>query len=65
MKVRVMMKTPDALDYGLAEAFADVERGEERNAQWDIAKTVCEKFLKYGECLTVEIDTEAETCTVV
>jgi hypothetical protein len=74
MKFKVSMKDPDTLydaindaleeeleplglDEDESEAVADVRRGKIRE--------VCSKWFRYGEYLTVEIDTEAETCTVV
>jgi hypothetical protein len=30
----------------------------------EIAKTACEKWVEYGECINVTIDTDTETCIV-
>jgi len=58
MKFRVTMKTPDALDSVIdADMPAGVDTLEIHN--------LCKKWFKYGELLTVEIDVEAETCTVL
>ena len=56
MKVRLSFKTSDVADYAL-EGLDDDERAE--------AEAAIEKFVEYGECLTVEIDTEAGTCVGV
>jgi len=52
MKVRLTFKTPDVCD------FIDEELAER-------TKQISQKWIEYGECLTVEIDLEAETCIVV
>ena len=58
MKFRVTMKTPDVLESVIdADMPAGVDTLELRN--------LCKKWFKYGELLTVEIDVEAETCTVL
>jgi hypothetical protein len=56
MKVRLSFKTPDVVDYAVEE-LAEEQREE--------AKQACEKWVDYGECLTVEIDTEKGTCEVI
>jgi hypothetical protein len=56
MIFRIGFKTPDAVDY----ATEDVPE-EEMQA----VKSVIAKWVKYGECITVEVDTEKETCTVL
>jgi hypothetical protein len=56
-KVRLSFKTPDAVDY----AVEGIEDEDEREA----AKAACGKWVEYGECLTVEVDTEKGTCEVV
>jgi hypothetical protein len=53
VKFRVTFKTPDVMDY----ALQDIPEDEQ-----DAAKAVSKNFIKYGEYLTVEIDTEAGTC---
>lgn len=53
MKIRMVLKTPDAIDNALMDVPDEI-KGNVRN--------VLEKWLKWGECLTVEIDTDTETC---
>jgi hypothetical protein len=64
MKIRVHFKTPDALYYALEETFTE-EDTEEQLEQKEAAKTICEKFIQYGENIVVDIDTENWTARVV
>ena len=57
MKVRIGFKTPDAVEY----ASQDIEDEDEREAFVEL----CRRWVSLGECLTVEVDTEAGTCEVV
>jgi hypothetical protein len=50
MKFRVTMKDPDTLNDAIEEA---------------VEKQMCGRWFGYGEYLTVEIDTDAKTCTVI
>lgn len=67
------MKDPDTLHDAIADAVhADTESisdEEERTAvkevRSDKVRAVCRQWFKWGEYLTVEIDTDAGTCTVV
>ena len=59
MKFQVTLKCPDALE----QSFADVVACD--SPEWNVVRKQCEKWFKYGELLTVEIDTEADTCTVL
>jgi len=74
MKIRIMMKSPDALFLGIREALKDVEvpdnlddyekeeyLEEKSNECWEVAS----KWMRSGEYLMVEMDTEAETCVVL
>lgn len=56
MKVRLTFKSPDVVDY----AIEDLSEEDK-----EIAKTVIKKFVKYDEYITVEIDTDLETCDVI
>ena len=57
MKIRLTFKTPDVVD----EALKDIENQEEAA----IVNNLACKWIQYGECLIVEIDTEKETCEVI
>jgi len=71
MKFRVMFKTPDAIsdaiyDHGFSLKPTDSE--EEADAKFEFAtkmKKVADKFVSYGECVTLEFDTDTQTCEVV
>jgi len=56
MKVKLTFKMPDAVEQAL-EDIAEDDREEVRQA--------CGKWVRYGEYITVEVDTEAGTCTVI
>ena len=56
MKVRITFKTPDVLD----AAIQDLTKEEQEEVQ-----SVAEKFMDYGDYLTVEFDTKAKTCVVI
>ena len=55
MKIEVMMKTPDALYYAFQDLPPDIGMQ---------AKQVTDKFFRYDEIVTLEIDTEEQTITV-
>lgn len=75
MKFKVSMKDPDTLSDAIEEALARAIEGlavtdeEERQAvavvRREKVSALCAKWFEYGEYLTVEIDTDAGTCTVV
>ena len=70
MKVRITMKTPDAVEDAAEEAFPidfDDQQFEEDAALYeqDSFRSLCEKWFRYGEHVTLEVDTEEGTITVV
>lgn len=75
MKIRVTMKDPDALYECINDAVREVfearmeldddERDQLRDLHEKRARDVAAQWFKYGEYLTVEIDTDAKTCVVV
>lgn len=74
MKFTVSMKNPDALHEAIEGALKEdpTLRGfdsEEVEAVTEVRRRkfadVCSTWFKYGEYLTVEIDTDERTCTVV
>jgi hypothetical protein len=74
MKIRVTMKDPDTLHDSIKEAVADslkdlglstVELRAVAETRHESISTIARKWFEYGEYLTVEIDTEAQTCVVV
>lgn len=80
MKFRVLFKTPDALDGALEEHMdTHCEECEEHDPECDECnaledkalqaisqiKNIGEKFIEYGEYITIEFDTETQSATVV
>lgn len=56
MIVHISFKTPDAVD----NAIEDLS--EEEAAK---VLSITKKYIKYGECVTLEVDTDNETITVI
>jgi len=74
MKFRVTMKDPDTLHDAIDEAVEKSLDGsgldeEEAQAVLELrvekVRELASKWFENDECLAVEIDTEAKTCTVV
>lgn len=67
MKFRVTFKTPDAVDYAMQNALRyDNSLDDEAAVELIHAmEDVAEKFVQWGECITIEFDTETQTATVV
>lgn len=73
MKFRVTMKDPDCLYDAVNEALDKNMPPQLTREEWEQLKEtraenvrdIAGKWFEYGEYLTVEIDTEAKTCTVV
>lgn len=75
MKFRVHLKDPDVLHDEIDDAMkkdpslAAIADKDERDAVKEIRREklheLCRQWFEYSEYLTVEIDTEAKTCTVV
>lgn len=74
MKFTVTMKDPDTLSDAIDEAVrADIAKieglnADDREALFETRREgvgkITSKWFRYGEYLTVEIDTEAQTATV-
>lgn len=65
MKIQIHFKTPDALYYAIEGETQYVEDEEEKEEIKSEILSVCEKFIKYGECVTIEIDTKTGTAEVL
>lgn len=73
MKFQVQMKDPDTLHDAITDAIKDLKFPDLSDDEAELVRdkrneevgSLCSKWFKYGEYLCVEIDTEAETCTVV
>lgn len=55
MKIHVLFKTPDAVEYAL-EGVSDDDREKVEN--------FLSEFIEYGESVTLEFDTEKKTAQV-
>jgi hypothetical protein len=55
------MKTPDAISNAIDYTFGLEIESEEK----EIVEKLAEKWFSYGEAVSLEIDTEKETCTVL
>ena len=72
MQVRITLKTPDALDDAIERAAEDEIGGasDDESSQEPfeelVAKTkkLAERWFRYGELVSLVLDTEDETCTV-
>lgn len=68
MKIRVTMKTADALDDAIHEAVRNIsfdDPPELRVARKEQACALAGKWFRYGESVTLEIDTTKRTCVVM
>lgn len=72
MKLKVTLKDPDALYDGISEALEEDLKElpeDEKEALEEIRRekltTIANKWFKWGEYITVEIDTDQNTCVVM
>lgn len=65
VKFSVIFKTPDAVEYATERLLQDVSNYETREELRQDIKEVTDKYIKYGEYITVEFNTEDKTATVV
>ena len=59
MKIPVTFKFPDAISEALLQE--GIERGSD---EWEDAYEAIAKFVKYGEYVTIEVDTDDGTAIV-
>jgi hypothetical protein len=73
MKLRVVMKCPDALEFAIENAieeyFQDYDKDSDDYEDFLYLKrkeveNVVNKYFRYGEILTVIVDTKNQTCVV-
>lgn len=72
MKFQVTMKDPDTLYDAIEDAIKKLyiegldadELEEVKERRKNSVREICSQWFKYGEYLTVEIDTDAKTCIV-
>lgn len=75
MKFKVTMKDPDGVQDSLDDAakvyansiegLTEDEREAVREKRRELIGSIADKWFEYGEYLTVEIDTDTKTITVV
>ena len=78
MKMRVTFKDPDVLADALYDIEKDIERGLAKTLNFSEADASAEaiermipmhdlvkKFIRYGEYITIDFDTETNTATVI
>ena len=74
MKIEITFKDPDALidcvADGVRENFTLGDLSEEEaekvlEVREETVRDICHKWFEHGEYLTVEVDTEKKTCTVL
>lgn len=75
MKIKVTMKDPDVLHDAIRrsvrnelekiEGLDEDERESMEDARIEKAADKCSRWFRWGEYLTVEVDIDAGTCTVL
>jgi hypothetical protein len=73
VKFRITMKDPDGFHDSVEEAVKEMdlpglsedEAELVREARTETIKKLLGRWFEYGEYLTVEVDTDAKTCTVI
>lgn len=73
MKFTVTMKDPDGVYESIEDAVNEIRVGGLSPEELDAVREkrrekthhLCKRWFEYGEYLRVEIDTEAQTCTVL
>lgn len=70
MKFTVTMKNPDALDYAMDDVKEILEEDDtldedDKRDKLEEAREFTREYMKWGEYIRVEFDTEAKTATVL
>ena len=65
MKIQITMKDPDALMYAVSDAIEDIVDEDEKEEKKEEIESACKEWMKYGEYLTVSIDTITKKCEVI
>jgi len=65
MKATVMFKTPDVTEYAIEDAIRYVDSEDEKEEIKAKLEAVFKKFIEYGECISIEFDTDTQTAVVV
>jgi len=64
MRIKITFKTPDAVDYVLNSRVC-MENPEKSVELMEEAMNTINQFVKYGEVISVEFDTETNTARVI
>lgn len=59
-KVQLNFKTPDVIDYAMQELHDSEQIFDENEV-----RRLLKRFVRYGECINVEIDTDTQEAKVV
>ena len=62
MKITISFKTPDAVDNAIDEEYPDTEENEDSRRE---LREFFQRYVKWGECVSIEFDTEAGTARVL
>lgn len=65
MKFIVTMKTPDALNDAILDALERIDNEEVREETREGMEHLASRYIKYGEYMRVEFDTQAGTATLL
>lgn len=58
MKIEIGMKTPDCVEDAIKRAISDPDEIQR-------VTKMAENWFQYGECVTLELDTDNDTCVVL
>jgi hypothetical protein len=65
MKIKLTFKNPTAIEAAIEDATFEIVDDDEMESMADEIDTACRKWLRYGEYVDIEIDTENNTCNVI
>lgn len=65
MKIRMTFKTPDIVEDSVIESLGPDTADEQYEDEKFAAIQACKRWVKWGELLTVEVDTETGMCEVI
>lgn len=71
-KIKIFMKTPDAVDRAVEETFPYVEENDDSEVDSELidlqreeAKAILKNWFEFGETVTIEVDLQKKTAIVV
>lgn len=67
MKFTVTFKTPDAVESGIEASlvYAEELSEEAKDSEMDKMKSLANRYVEYGEYVTLEFDTDKNSVTVL